>query len=181
MVTTIGGIRTIKSARLYSSGISNAIVKIVFFETNLCLGRGWAELCKSFHLVPESGSFRLLPTQLSARFARLFTVHPRQRCDAKSLEYQHKGVYPNGIHAKSGPPMALQRFPVLAQALVSEHSGLQVPRVAPPSNPLLQLTFCRTRLRSTGQFRLHLPSLPDRFCACDGVWPVRRETTRGEI
>src|SRR5258708_39831475 len=54
-------------------------------------------------------------------------------------------------------------FSVLAKAIAPLVSPLRVPRVAPPSNPLLQLTFCGTRLRSTGQFRVHFPSLPESF------------------
>src|SRR5258705_2019509 len=47
-------------------------------------------------------------------------------------------------------PYGPQCFPVLARAFASLVFRLRVPRVAPPSNPLLQLTFCGTRLRSTG-------------------------------
>lgn len=172
--------RAVRSVCLYSSGVSYAIVKMIFQQI-FAFARGLAELCKSFHPVPELGSSRLLSTHLPEAVRDPCQRHLRQCCEAKSLEYLHKYIYPNGIHASHIAPRASPRIPVLALTLASMHSRLQVPRVAPPSSPLLQLTFCGTRLRSTGQFRLHLPSLPDRFCACGGVRPVRRETTRGEI
>ena len=172
--------KAVRSVCLYSSGISYAIVKSIFHQ-NLCGGHRLPELCKSFLALPESGSSLLLLLCFRGSFARLISASSRQTCDPKSLEYRRKHIYPTGIHTSGSPLRPPSVFPFWQKPLPPSYSRLRVPRVAPPSNPLLQLTFCGTRLRSTGQFRVHFPSLPDRFCACDGVWPVRRETTRGEI
>ena len=181
MVKTIDGIWAARSLCLYSSGISYAIVKNQFFQQISAPRVAWQNCAKVFTRFPNwevLGCF--LPTFQRA-FASLVNVISASPAKLKSSEYRHKYIYPNGIHASHIAPLASPRIPVLALFLPSTHSRLQVPRVAPPLGPLLQLTFCGTRLRSTGQFRLHLPSLPDRFCACGGVRPVRRETTRGEI
>src|SRR5258707_7498280 len=150
MVTIIDGMKAVRSVCLYSSGISYAIVKSVFHQ-NLCGGHRLPELCKSFLALPESGCSRLLLFCFRGSFARLISASSRQTCDPKSLEYRRRHTYGPGV------------FPCWQKPLPPSYSRLRVPRVAPPSNPLLQLTFCGTRLRSTGQFRVHFPSLPESF------------------
>jgi hypothetical protein len=180
MVTTIDGIEAVRSVCLYSSGISYAIVKTVSHQI-LCGGHGLPELCKSFLALPESGSSLLLLLFFRESFARLISVSS-VRPATLSHWNTDACIYARMVYVQGGASL---RPPVFSRSgkksLPPSYSRLRVPRVAPPSNPLLQLTFCGTRLRSTGQFRVYFPSLPDRFCACDGVWPVRRETTRGEI
>src|SRR6266481_9627523 len=151
MVTIIHGMKAVRSVCLYSSGISYAIAKSVFHQI-LCGGHGLPELCKSFLALPESGSSLLLLLCFWGSFARLISVSP-VRPATQSHWNTDAGIY-------TRMPSV---FPFWQKPLPPSYSRLRVPRVAPPSNPLLQLTFCGTRLRSTGQFRVHFPSLPESF------------------
>ncbi len=168
MVTIIDGMQTFRSVCLYSSGISYATVKSRF-PPEFMRRASLAGIVQKFSRASRIGKFSFAPALLPGKLCEIDQCFVRQTCDPKSLEYRRRHTYGPGV------------FPFWQKPLPPSHSRLRMPRVAPPSNPLLQLTFCGTRLRSTGQFRVHFPSLPDRFCACDGVWPVRRETTRGEI
>jgi len=127
-----------------------------------------AGIVQKFSRASRIGKFSFAPALLPGKLCEIDQCFVRQTCDPKSLEYRRKHIYPNGIRTSRSLPTA----PVFSRSgkslCLPRISRLRVPRVAPPSNPLLQLTFCGTRLRSTGQFRVHFPSLPDRFCACDG-------------
>ncbi len=172
--------QTFRSVCLYSSGISYATVKSRF-PPEFMRRASLAGIVQKFSRASRIGKFSFAPALFPGKLCEIDQCFVRPACDPKSLEYRRKPIYPNGIHTSRSLPTAPSVFPFWQKPCLPRISRLRVPRVAPPSNPLLQLTFCGTRLRSTGQFRVHFPSLPDRFCACDGVWPVRRETTRGEI
>ena len=171
----------VRPACLYSSGISYAMVKSVFL-TKFAPRESTDRIVQTFsRAFPNREGICQVQPFLCARAAMSTTIPqrllPRLRFWNFNNQINQREVYIYQEYA----PAALFRIPVLALAHTFPHLPQHRPRVAPPSNPLLQLSFCGTRLRSTGQFRLRLPSLPDRFCACGGVWPVRRETTRGEI
>ena len=148
----------VRPVRLYSSGVAYAIVKRTFLQT--FLPQSGRQYCaKVFTLLPKSGSScsSFVPSGHDG-LARL-----------RLWKFSTK-EYKRVVHTLR-PPTPGARFilPVLAPEHPSSDWPI-FPRVAPSLNPLLQLTFCGTRWRSTGQFRLHLPSLPDCFCACGGVW-----------
>src|SRR6266403_4456329 len=180
MVMIIDGMQTFRSVCLYSSGISYATVKSRF-PPEFMRRASLAGIVQKFSRASRIEKFSFAPALLPGKLCEIDQCFARQTCDLKSLEYRRKHIYPNGIPTRGSFPTSPGVFPFWQKPLPPSYSRLRVPRVAPPSNPLLQLIFRGTRLRSTGQFRVHFPSLPDRFCACDGVWPVRRETTHGEI
>jgi hypothetical protein len=171
--------QAVRSVCLYSSGISNAIVKTRFSPD--FMRRAWlAGIVQKFSRASRIGKFSFAPALPPGKLCEI------DRClSVRPGTLSHWNIdasgYTEWYTCKREPPCGASVFPFWQKPSPPSYSRLPVPRVAPPSNPLLQLTFCGTRLRSTGQFRQHFPPLPDRFCACDGVWPVRRETTRGEI
>jgi len=172
--------QTFRSVCLYSSGISYATVKSRF-PPEFMRRASLAGIVQKFSRASRIGKFSFAPALLPGKLCEIdqcFVVRPA------TLSHWNidASIYTRLVYIQAGAPLRPPGvFPFWQKPLPPPYSRLWVPRVAPPSNPLLQLTFCGTRLRSTGQFRVHFPSLPDRFCACDGVWPVRRETTRGEI
>src|SRR5258707_7926390 len=181
MVTIIDGTQTFRSVCLYSSGISYATVKSRF-PPEFMRRASLAGIVQKFSRASRIGKFSFAPALLPGKLCEIDQCFVRQTCDPKSLEYRDASIYTRLVYIQAGAPLRPPVFSRSGKSLcLPRISRLRVPRVAPPSNPLLQLNFCGTRLRSTGQFRVRFPSLPDRFCACDGDWPVRRETTRGEI
>src|SRR5258708_37265181 len=117
MVTTIDGMQAFRSVCLYSSGISDAIVKSVCHHI-LCGEHGLPELCKSFLALPESGSSLLLLLCFRGSFARLISASP-VRPATQSHWNTDAGIYTRMVYLPEGASLRPQCFPVLAKAFAS--------------------------------------------------------------
>ena len=172
--------KAVRSVCLYSSGISYAIVKIRFPPH--FMRRAWlAGIVQKFSRASRIGKFSFAPALFPGKLCEIDQCFVRQACDLKSLEYRRKHIYPNGIRTSGSFPAAPQCFPVLAKAFAS----LVFPASDAPSCSALEPAATIDFLRDPLAFHWAIPCafsiFARSFLRLRWGWPVRRETTRGEI